>query len=148
VGLFVTGIPIFAAALLGLVPILTTARLAKRAGTVLRSTRWSIGQLTVGVAAIVLPTGLVLFVEVLGDEHRKSDFLSGKRDRVVRSLANDSWYGPRDIIQRPDNLAPHICPNLSSLPLHDPEVESAARKALHVPPNQTVREYCFSGGSR
>ena len=151
-GLLGTGRPVFAFALLAFVPIMTAARLAKRAGTLLRTTPWSAGFLAVGAGAILLPTGLVFLVEVLGDERREADLLSGERDRVLRALSPDSWYGPRDIVQRPADVAWDICLNLSALPLHDPAVESAARKALAreergAPPDKTVREYC-GGTSR
>ena len=142
-GLLTTGNPLFAWALfLPLVPVLAANRLVTRAWAVLRTAPWSGRFIAAGAGAILLPTSLALVIEVRGDQQRKADLLSGNRNRILRALARSSWYGPRDILQRPADLAYEICPNVSALPLDDPEVEIAVRKVLGGPPNETVAQLC------
>ena len=140
-----TGDPVglvFAPGVLGFVPILTATRLAERARSALQIAPRSAAQMAAGAAAILVPTALAFLVEAVGDQHRLADLRSGDRERVLRALAPDPWYSPRDIVGRPSWSYTSICRNLSTLPLEDPAVESAARKALRTEPQKTVHEDC------
>ena len=143
--LLTSGDPIallFALGILAFVPILTANRLAKRAREVLRVAPRSAAQITAGAAAILLPTGLAFLVEAMGDQRREADLRSKDRDRVLRALARDSWYGPRDLVGRPVWAFGFVCENLSFLRLDDPDIEAAARAAIEAPAGKSVREDC------
>lgn len=140
-----TGDPVglvFAPGLLGFVPILTATRLAERARSALQIAPWSAAQMAAGAAAILVPTALAFLVEVIGDQRRLADLRSGERERVLRALSPESWYGPRDVVGRPVWFYGFVCENLSALPLDDPAIESAARRALDVPAANSVQDYC------
>lgn len=134
-----------ALALLAFVPLLTAQRAFRRGRALLRGAHPSPSSLLLGAAAIVLPTGLAFLIEFSGDRTREVDLRSGDRERVLRALAPDSWYSPRDIVGRPSWSYTSICRNLSTLPLEDPAVESAARKALRTQPDKPVHEACGKG---
>jgi hypothetical protein len=141
------GDPLLALALLGLtllafVPLLTAHRLLSRARKLLQGAPRSLASIALGAAAIILPAGIALLIEIARDARREADLRSGDRERVLQALAPDSWYGPRDIIGGPSLTYDSICRNLSALPLEDPAVESAARLALKTRPEKTVHDDC------
>jgi hypothetical protein len=129
-------------ALLAFVPLLTAQRAFRRGRALLRGAHPSPPSLLLGAAVIILPTGLALLIEISGDQRREADLRSGERDRVLRALSPDSRYSPRDIVGRPSWSYALICRNLSTLPLDDPAVESAARKALRTEPDKKVHQDC------
>ena len=134
--------PLVGLALLAFVPLLTAQRAFRRGRALLGEAHPSPISLLLGAAAIILPAGLALLIEINGDQRRDADLRSGDRDRVLRALSPDSWYSPRDVVGRPSWSYTLICRNLSILPLEDPAVESAAREALRTEADKTVPEDC------